>query len=94
MSIPASPARRIKRIGWERKEKPTPSPSLKGGVVLLTSGLAISGRTVKKTTSAKMIHETESMKLVGLMSNNAADAMSPRTVKRNIRSVWVKYGLS
>ena len=41
-----------------------------------------------------MIHETESMKLVGLMSNNAADAMSPRTVKRNIRSVWVKYGLS
>ena len=51
------------------------------------------GRTVKKATAAKMIHEMESMKLVGWISSNAAEAIRPITAKRNIRKVCSKYGL-
>ena len=51
------------------------------------------GKTVKKATTAKMIHEVESMKLVGLMSRRAAEAIRPITANRNIRKVCSKYGL-
>ena len=83
-------------MGWERKEKPTPSPSLIGGAnfVLCSSGLAISGSTVKKVTRPKMTQLMVSMKVVGRMSMSAAAAIRPMTQKRNIRSVCVKYGLS
>ena len=52
--------------------------------------MVIDGRTVKKATKVKIIQEVESIKLVGLMRRSAAAAMSPITVKRNIRSVCSK----
>ena len=48
------------------------------------------GRMVKNATSAKIIQLVASMKVVGFISINAAEAIRPMTVNRNIRSVCSK----
>ena len=58
------------------------------------NGIYICGRMVKSATTAKISHDIGSMKVSGLTSIRAAAAIRPITVKRSIRSVWVKYGLS
>lgn len=61
-------------IGWLKKEE----------------SRSVLGIIEQSATNAKMPQLIESMNVVGRMSNSAAAAMRPITVKRNMRSVCIQ----
>lgn len=87
MKYPATPAKIISRIGWER---------------ILSADLSVSalffmnsGKIVKKHTTAKITQLVQSIKLTegcptGFMSRSAAAPIKPKTDKRNMCMVRVK----
>ena len=81
------PARRMRRIGWLSIVE---SFELRVESLFPSFFLTKFGNTVKNATAPKIIQLIGSMKLVGLISIKAAEAMSPITVKRIIRSVCSK----
>ena len=87
MMYPATPARMINMIGWDK--------ILRNFLPLNWAFLRSSGKIVNRHTTPNIVQLRQSMKLtegwlIGLINNNAAAAIMPSTDRRSVCMVFLK----